>query len=221
MQVVHRDLTKNSHLKHDGRLQYSLFLKGVGLSLEESLNFWKKKFAKKTPEDKFEKEYAYNFRHTYGQEGKRVDYPPYNCIKIQNMKIPSQGETHGCPFKLFSEDNLRKLLNEQGLSSLDIEKIVDKKKNHEFSVACMRYYEAKHPNDDKQEKVGKSPNGYFMSSIKHFGLDKKAAGSNANNNINTNIPNTNTKTGNKINIAYEDSNNVEKPSEENMKMDII
>ena len=42
MTNLHQYLTKESHLKHNGRLQYSLFLKGIGLSLDESLMFWKK-----------------------------------------------------------------------------------------------------------------------------------------------------------------------------------
>lgn len=44
MQNLHRELRKNSHLKHFGRLQYTLFLKGVGLSLQECIVFWRKSF---------------------------------------------------------------------------------------------------------------------------------------------------------------------------------
>jgi DNA primase large subunit len=44
MQNLHRDLRKNSHLKHASRLQYTLFLKGIGLSLQECIIFWRKAF---------------------------------------------------------------------------------------------------------------------------------------------------------------------------------
>lgn len=44
MQNLHRELRKNSHLKHYGRLQYTLFLKGIGLSLNECILFWRKSF---------------------------------------------------------------------------------------------------------------------------------------------------------------------------------
>ena len=44
MQNLHRELRKDSHLKHFGRLQYTLFLKGVGLSLSECIIFWRKAF---------------------------------------------------------------------------------------------------------------------------------------------------------------------------------
>lgn len=44
MQNLHRELRKNNHLKHFGRLQYTLFLKGIGLSLQECIVFWRKSF---------------------------------------------------------------------------------------------------------------------------------------------------------------------------------
>lgn len=44
MQNLHRELKKNSHLKHYSRLQYTLFLKGIGLSLQECIAFWRKSF---------------------------------------------------------------------------------------------------------------------------------------------------------------------------------
>jgi len=49
MQNLHRELRKNSHLKHYGRLQYTLFLKGIGLSLQECIVFWQKAFKLITP----------------------------------------------------------------------------------------------------------------------------------------------------------------------------
>ena len=74
-----------SHLKHFGRLQLGLFLKGVGLSMDEAMQFWKRELTKKMDSDKFEKNYAYNIRHMFGQEGKRNDYKPWNCTKVINQ----------------------------------------------------------------------------------------------------------------------------------------
>ena len=108
MKALHQVLKQQHHLKHYGRLQLGLFLKGIGLTMDESLRYWKQEFTKKNDidADKFEKNYAYNIRHSYGAEGKRNDYRPWNCNKTINLTAPGNGEYHGCPFKTFSEDNL-------------------------------------------------------------------------------------------------------------------
>jgi len=139
MQLIHRALATNNHLKHNGRLQYGLFLKGAGLSMEESIAFWKKYFCKKMPEDKFEKEYVYNIRHNYGKEGKRTDYTPWGCERIQALPPMTSGETHGCPFKTHSEDRLKTILFEMKIKELDILKILEKKRNNEYSVNNLFY----------------------------------------------------------------------------------
>mgnify|MGYP002385394140 CR=1 FL=1 len=47
------------------------------MSLEESLIFWRRAFHPTFSDDQFNKKYSYGVRHSYGQEGKRADYPPY------------------------------------------------------------------------------------------------------------------------------------------------
>ena len=165
MSLIERHINQYSHLMHFGRLQYTLFLKGAGLSVDESLKFFQKKYEKKTPIDKFEKEYAYNIRHSYGLEGKRVNYAPYNCEKIINMNAPMGRECHGCPFKTYSVENLRKILSTCNLNPIDIEEIISKKKNNEFQVACVKYFEGKFPRV-QGEGIGIHPNKYFSSAMK-------------------------------------------------------
>lgn len=75
--------------------------------MDEALLFWKQEFVKKMDAEKFEKEYSYNIRHMFGKEGKKSDYRPWTCQKVLNLVTPGPGEFHGCPFKTFSEDNLR------------------------------------------------------------------------------------------------------------------
>jgi DNA primase large subunit len=135
MQMLHKALTSTGHLKHIGRMQYGLFLKGIGLSLDESMEFWKNKFLKSMPLDKFEKNYAYNIRHNYGKEGNRVNYTPYSCNKIQNLPPPSNTEYHGCPFKDFSDEKLRSLLIQYGMKDEHLFKILEKKRTKEYSVS--------------------------------------------------------------------------------------
>lgn len=79
MQTLHKTLRTEGHLKHSARLQYGLFIKGIGMSMDEALVFWRKAFMKMN-DDQFQKGgYAYSIRHNYGMEGKRADYAPFNC----------------------------------------------------------------------------------------------------------------------------------------------
>jgi len=107
MKALYSVLQNQHHMKHYGRLQLGLFIKGIGLTMDESIMFWKKEFCKKMDADKFEKNYAYNIRHGYGKEGKKNDYKPWNCNKVINLATPAPGEHHGCPFKTYSEENLK------------------------------------------------------------------------------------------------------------------
>lgn len=81
MRTHHRELRSKHHLQHTGRLHYGLFLKAIGLSLEDALQFWRTEFRRVMDEKKFET-HAYNIRLTYGKEGRGKDYSPYGCAKI-------------------------------------------------------------------------------------------------------------------------------------------
>jgi len=96
MRHLYERLKGDHHLKHFGRLQLGLFLKvrlglglcsgqrrrgadtfqGIGLPLDEAVVFWRRMYGATMSDDKFNKEYKYNIRHGYGQEGKRTNYPP-------------------------------------------------------------------------------------------------------------------------------------------------
>ncbi|VVA94361.1 unnamed protein product [Arabis nemorensis] len=100
MRHLFEKLREDHHLKHGGRMQLGLFLKGVGLKLDDALAFWRAEFTKKVGGERFDKEYAYAIRHNYGKEGKRTDYTPYACQKIISS-APGVGDHHGCPYRHF------------------------------------------------------------------------------------------------------------------------
>lgn len=52
MQNLHNNLKKHHHLRHFGRTQYGLFLKGAGMTLEDQIQFMKGEFIKKIDSNK-------------------------------------------------------------------------------------------------------------------------------------------------------------------------
>ncbi len=60
MSNLHQNMRRDHHLRHHGRLQYGLFLKGIGLSLEEAMRFWKTEFMKAMDGDKVRLCFSYN-----------------------------------------------------------------------------------------------------------------------------------------------------------------
>jgi DNA primase large subunit len=144
MSSLHRTLKRDAKIKHYGRLQYTLFLKGIGLSLEECLIYWRQGF-RNTSDDTFNKEYRYNVRHAYGDVGgdsnrRGGGYSPFSCQKILTEHPPSDQETHGCPYRHFTVDNLTSLLQQTGITDrgvvTGVKQDVDAKK---FHMACNRY----------------------------------------------------------------------------------
>lgn len=134
MRSLHKGLKLNHHLKFAGRQQYGLFLKGIGLQLDDAIAYWKQEFCKKMSVDDFNKKYAYNIRHNYGKEGKRKDYAPSNCMRIITGDPPKNGEYHGCPFRHYEQEHLRKAL--QGVPEGDQQEILSLAENHHYQIAC-------------------------------------------------------------------------------------
>lgn len=146
MRSIHEQLRKNHHLKHYGRLHYSLFLKSIGLSLQDALHFFREEFIQTIAPEKFAKEYSYNIRYNYGQEGKRTSLSAYGCKKIINDNPPGPGDSHGCPFKHFDGDHLQVMLKRYGSDPeaiAEMMKLVEKK---EYTASCTRFFKCKHPN---------------------------------------------------------------------------
>lgn len=123
MRSINDILRRDHHLRHYGRLHYGLFLKRIGLSLEDALNFFRDEFTKKIAPEKFQREYAYNIRYNYGKEGKKVNLSAFSCQKIINDNPPGPTDTHGCPFKQFDRQNLYSLLKRYGLLEDQIQEV--------------------------------------------------------------------------------------------------
>ncbi|KAJ6846080.1 putative DNA primase large subunit isoform X1 [Iris pallida] len=156
-------LKEDHHLKHGGRMQLAILLMGIGLKLDDALAFWKAEFSKKVGAERFDKEYAYGIRHNYGKEGKRTDYTPYSCQKIISS-TPSIGDHHGCPYRHFSEENLRAALGKMGIGGRQMEDVMDKVRHRHYQLACTLTFEAIH-NISCDSGIN-HPNQYFSESRK-------------------------------------------------------
>ena len=157
---------REHHLRHEGRRQLQLYLKRIGLPLEEALVFFKTEFTKKPGcnNEKFEKDYAYGVRHSYGKEGKRVDYTPHSCMKCIAAN-PGKGEYHGCPFKTFSEEALGTALSKMKIEPSKVTNIVTKAKNKHYQLACSDVFEAVHGGEFIEGGLH-HPNQYYEQSRK-------------------------------------------------------
>ncbi|WPK27522.1 hypothetical protein PUMCH_004913 [Australozyma saopauloensis] len=159
---LQENLKLNSHLKYDGRQQLGLFLKGIGLNVDEALKFWSYEFTKssKMNMDTFNKEYKYNIRHIYGLEGGRINYKPYDCATILLRKRPQKGEYHGCPYRDLSMDLVVSRLGDMGIKDQhDINGIIEDINKHDYTVACTRVFELRH----KQQMDASKPENLHIT----------------------------------------------------------
>ncbi|GLG98482.1 DNA primase large subunit [Gryllus bimaculatus] len=161
MRQLHESIRKTHHAKHGARLQYGLFLKGIGLPLEESIKFWKTELTKIMTREK--KEYLYSIRHSYGQEGRRVSYTPYSCAKILSETI-GIGDCHGCPFKHNSAQILKNRFESYGIPPSGLQIIMNLVFEGQYQLACSKYFEIIH--SSTLEKVICDPNEFFKQSQK-------------------------------------------------------
>ncbi|OJJ47875.1 hypothetical protein ASPZODRAFT_131474 [Penicilliopsis zonata CBS 506.65] len=190
MRSLHMNLRKNNHLKHFGRLQYTLFLKGIGLSLEECILFWRQGF-KGFTDDEFNSRYKYNIRHAYGDVGGDANrrgrgYAPYSCQKILGDTGSGAGQTHGCPYRHYSVDNLISLLQSTGVTDKELLRGVrEDVERTRYHIACNRVFDWTHKAEIKKVKEDGTwsqanldtlshPNAYFKRSYLLKNLGKPA-----------------------------------------------
>lgn len=172
MKNLHVNLRKEHKLKHWGRLQYGLFLKGAGLNMESALLFWESHFSKIMNHDQFVKTYDYSFRHMYGKKGARKNYTPYSCMKIIMGTPPEVGGHHGCPYRHMSESHLTSLLRAQHLSEPNVTQIMELAKHSHYQQACQHHFDVVHPGHNNMDlkmsdAANTHPNAWFQTSVNY------------------------------------------------------
>jgi len=174
-------MKSHHHLKWEGRKQLGAFLKRAGLTMEDSMVWWKSSFTGShvTPE-KFDKEYSYALRYLYGKEGNGHGYKPYTCMRLimgepANEKI---GVVHGCPFKILTEDQLTLMLRKLGVTDAPLRETVELAKGEHFQLACQKSFHGRYKVEDDGDVVT-HPNDYYDKAMAL--LEDKAEGSDGSN----------------------------------------
>ena len=179
------------HLKNTGRNQLAPFLKTAGMSMEDSMQWWKSEFTRgnQMDSDKFDKNYTYGVKWVYGKAGRMKAAAPLSCSAVIGLEYPSHDQTHGCPFKVYDEPKIASLLRgwltKAGVSVEDKEgriKDIARKaagqgmmrlfKNfyilgHEYQIACVDWFQLTHEGHSG-DSVGNHPNTYFSYANKIF-----------------------------------------------------
>lgn len=161
MRACHEHIRANHHIKHVGRMQYGLFLKGIGVTLEDSIRFWREEFTKKMDPEKFAKSYQYNIEHNYGKKGSYTDYTPYSCLRII-PENPAAGTVQGCPYKYFDQGTLKQKLSSIGLSAAHVQEVASLAAKGHYQLACGKCFQITH--ESAEEIAVNHPNQYFVQS---------------------------------------------------------
>ena len=173
------------HLKNTGRNQLAPFLRTAGMTMDESLQWWKTEFSRggQVDADKFDKNYTYNIKWVYGKAGRMKPAAPMSCSTVINLEYPSHDQTHGCPFKIYDETKIASLLKgwlaKAGISIDDKEgriKDIARKAagqgtsrarrtfylhlGHEYQIACVDWFQLTH-DGHSGDGVGNHPNTFF------------------------------------------------------------
>jgi DNA primase large subunit len=159
MKRLYTTFRTNHHLKHFGRLQLGLFLKGLGFSIEDAIRFWCEEFCQTMTVDKFIKTYKYSIRYYYR------NYHSLGCNEIIKFEGVGESEYHGCPFRHAQIAELYQILASYKLNQPDIENILKKSYNHP-QIACIHLFKASHENAAHEliDFVGRHPSAFYDAS---------------------------------------------------------
>lgn len=163
MSEIVEGLKGKHQLKHWGRLQLGLFLKGIGIRIEDNMTFFNSHLSKLPDAKKKMGEYKYYIEHMYGKRGKKTDYTPWSCQKIAEKAIPAGNDVYGCPFKFYSDANLAKAMKMRKLDDKQTSEVIAARKAS-FQLGCRKLFEVSNKVSKAKPGVGKHPNSYYLSS---------------------------------------------------------
>lgn len=168
MQRLHRTLVRENHLMYRGRLQYAVFLKELGVPMEDILALWRRTFSHYAQSEAKLQPYLYSVRHLFGKAGGAREHGAYSCATIARWDVGA-GETHGCPFnsRQLAKDRLALELRARRLPAAAVADILEHADIY-TALACGRYFLATHPGASERDVVVNSPNQYASASIAYY-----------------------------------------------------
>ena len=142
MALLYTKLKKGKKLKHEDRFQLSLFLKDIGLSVEEQIVLWETLYSsQKTRGGNLwsdnRRKYIYGIRHMYGLEGKRVEYNSKTCRRV--MEGGRGGDLH-CPLVGDVEDIYKYLKRSAKVTDKKAKEVVMMCKEGKVMKACRSLF---------------------------------------------------------------------------------
>lgn len=116
MRNIHLHFRNGHHMNYFMRMQYGIFLKSLGLPLEQTIEFWKEEFTKIMSHEQFLKKYLYAIKYIYGLVGRRANFKCYSCKQIVNNDTYKDYKINcGCTFAHRHSTEIREMLLENNL----------------------------------------------------------------------------------------------------------
>ncbi len=93
---------------------------------------------------------------------------PYSCQKILTERPPGSGESHGCPYRHFSVDNLTALLQTTGVNDKSVlAGVKEDVARQRYHIACNRVFDWAHSAEIKRGKEDGSWGAADLDTIVH------------------------------------------------------
>ncbi|KAJ8967785.1 hypothetical protein NQ317_005562 [Molorchus minor] len=201
---LYKVLQMTNRLSHNDRFDFSLFIKGIGISLNDSLKFWEDAYSKQHAScsrcthdwQKNEKRYIYGIRHLYGLEGSRkklrtkvLSISPgtkseQGCVvDFEEEKTLCATEDGGCPFKNFDDNSLRRALKKLLPNKDDEVEVMIYERKESPGESCKLFYNIileNFGNESVDRVVNfQNPVEYYVS-LKNTALSSNSSNTNSN-----------------------------------------
>ncbi|KRY85774.1 DNA primase large subunit [Trichinella pseudospiralis] len=172
MRRMYECLVHKQHLSNNGRMQIMLFLKHIGMSLENALKFWLQFTGSKN--EMYREEINYTLLRLYGKAGSCTNYCAYYCKTLINKQYQHSVLDCGCPFSACNFSSLQTMLNHWNVSASSQEKILKCFSEKKPNEACRLFFAHSHGDDLENLSVPVifHPNQYFFKSQNYHKVKK-------------------------------------------------